>query len=110
MANRKGSGGGFAWIVILAAIFGLYKVVFENKGGKGGGDTPARVAAGGKVESYALNAANESWPPLADGAAPRVDMASASSVNYYVVLDGSGSMQERHCSGDKNKIQAAVSA
>ena len=66
------------------------------------------VAGGGG--SYALNAANETWPPLEEGAAPKVDISAASAANYYVVLDGSGSMQERHCSGDTNKIRAAVAA
>lgn len=106
MARNKGSGGGFAWVLIIAAIFGVYKLVFE---GRKGGSSKATVASGTKLESYALNAANDSWPPLEDGAA-KVDMASAASVNYYVVLDGSGSMQERECSGDKNKIKAAIAA
>lgn len=110
MANRKGSGGGFGWVIFLVLAFGAYKVVNSlNHRLFSPPSSHGSVAPGGKP-SYALDAANETWPPLAEGAAPKVDMAAAGSANYYVVLDGSGSMQERHCSGNKNKIQAAVAA
>ena len=111
MANRKGSGGGFGWVIFLLLAYGAYKGVsmmnhklFYDSSGKA-----AATAQNAKI-SYALNASNESWPPLAEGAAPKIDMGAANAANYYVVLDGSGSMQERHCSGNTNKIQAAVKA
>jgi uncharacterized protein with von Willebrand factor type A (vWA) domain len=48
------------------------------------------------------------WPPAKSDA----DAVSANlfAKNYYVILDGSGSMNERACSGAQTKIEAAKSA
>lgn len=114
MANRQkksGSGGGGLFFVVVLAVggYGAYRVMHDvaaNHPSGGGTSSADRPGAA----SYALKAADESWPPLAQGAPPQVDMNAAGAANYYVVLDGSGSMQERHCSGNTNKIQAAVKA
>jgi uncharacterized protein YegL len=48
------------------------------------------------------------WPP-----APNGNTALAPNLladNYYVVLDGSGSMLERQCSGNQSKIETAKNA
>jgi Ca-activated chloride channel homolog len=48
------------------------------------------------------------WPAAAQGKAEGAPMSSdLFARNYYVVLDASGSMTERGCSGDLTKIDAA---
>lgn len=48
------------------------------------------------------------WPPARDTApAPAADLFAA---NYYVVFDGSGSMNEQGCSGGDTKIRVAKAA
>lgn len=50
-----------------------------------------------------------SWPPIKEGISVTLgeDMLRK---NYYVVLDGSGSMEERGCSGNQSKFDSAVDA
>lgn len=55
------------------------------------------------------------WPPLTDDDAnASTALVSATSAvatnNYYIVLDGSGSMLSRECGGGSSKIDAALSA
>ena len=47
------------------------------------------------------------WPPAGKPAALAADLTAR---NFYVVLDGSGSMQERACQGSGRKIEQAKSA
>jgi Ca-activated chloride channel family protein len=60
---------------------------------------------------YAETAMRDDWPLMragnADVVASAVPMATS---NYYVVLDGSGSMRRVDCSDGKPKIEVAVSA
>jgi hypothetical protein len=58
---------------------------------------------------YALDVRRATWPPLDEGAAP-TPSAVLTAVNYYVVLDGSGSMLSKRCGGGTTKIAAAVDA
>jgi Ca-activated chloride channel family protein len=48
------------------------------------------------------------WPPAPDG--NTVLAPNLLTDNYYVVLDGSGSMLERQCSGNQSKIETAKDA
>lgn len=68
------------------------------------GEPPAPAAR----MAYALDTTRSTWPPLADQA-PAPD-AEPTAVNYYVVLDGSGSMLRSECSGGASKIAAAIAA
>ena len=68
------------------------------------------AAGEGRHPSYARDAANESWPAIEDGTEPEVAPEAIGAVNYYVVLDGSGSMDNSTCSGSSTKIEAAVAA
>lgn len=57
---------------------------------------------------FALDFAR-TWPPLVeDQAVPVADDLTAA--NYYIVLDGSGSMEESKCSGGLTKMDAAKQA
>ena len=55
-------------------------------------------------------AATAPWPPpVPEGT--RVELAAnLLAKNYYVLLDGSGSMIEHHCSGDRSKTEVAKEA
>jgi Ca-activated chloride channel family protein len=58
---------------------------------------------------FALNPAN-TWPPAASDDSVQVPAPDLFGVNYYVVLDGSGSMNESKCSEGKRKIEVARTA
>lgn len=106
MANRSGFGK-----IVALAVGGYLAYRFLAP-------SPESDSATGVVPdddrpslaSYALRAEN-SWPSLEEtgggagnGAAPAADLFAA---NYYVVLDGSGSMNKVACSAGKAKIEAA---
>ena len=68
----------------------------------------ATKAAPAPVAAKPARPAEAAWPPArkdADAVA-----ANLFAKNYYVVFDGSGSMNERGCSGEQTKIQAAKGA
>ncbi len=69
--------------------------------------TQAQPAAHQKP-AYALRPEN-SWPPASDKSATP-DTKDLTTSNYYLILDGSGSMGENNCSGSKRKIEVAVDA
>ncbi len=51
------------------------------------------------------------WPPVIEGEGQAsFQAADLLRKNYYIILDGSGSMDERKCSGEKTKHQAAKEA
>lgn len=64
----------------------------------------------GRDSPYALDALANDWPPLAEDTAVPVALAQTATTNYYVVLDGSGSMSREDCSGGLPKIEAALNA
>lgn len=72
-----------------------------------GESSVARVAP---EASYARRALSDTWPPLADTAAPAAVGTRLDASNYYLVLDGSGSMLDRRCAGGSRKIEAALVA
>jgi len=82
---------------------------------------PAKNTSGGKnqdvkieelksVDSnfYAARPTINSWPESNEDALDMADDLTAT--NYYLVLDGSGSMAESRCSGNTNKMTAAKQA
>ena len=52
---------------------------------------------------------DRTWPPLEGGASVVTGEAMTRS-SYYVILDGSGSMEESRCSGSQTKMAAAKDA
>ncbi len=60
------------------------------------------------ANSYALNGSQDNWPNLPEDASPIASNLLAA--NYYIVFDGSGSMAETRCSGNKSKLGAAKEA
>jgi hypothetical protein len=69
---------------------------------------PAKPAAAAKPKAPASDRAlTPSWPATARDKGDAAISADLFARNYYVVLDASGSMTERGCSGDVPKIDAA---
>ena len=62
-----------------------------------------------RLPGYALNPSN-TWPPEATTGNAQGLASDLFAVNYYVVLDGSGSMNESNCSEGKRKIEVARTA
>jgi hypothetical protein len=65
------------------------------------------LAAGMLVATGVAGAAGWEWPPA--GKPDRIEQ-DLTARNFYVVLDGSGSMNERACQGDGRKIEQAKAA
>ena len=94
------------WLV-AGIVFVLWWMMRDD-GGTGSGSTTAPAGVIPTTESFAAHF-QSTWPPLAD----ETDMTVSENLttsNYYLVLDGSGSMQDSQCSGSVNKMQAAKSA
>ena len=104
------------WILIVVALvvaFSLYRKVTAP-------DPPETVATDvGNVDTQAqtepatesaapapMESLTPAWPQVQEGSVA----AAAPTANYYIVLDGSGSMSERECagSGDSRKIEVAI--
>ena len=119
MRRRATSPGGrgrlWAWMVLLAVfIFWVYPAYFQDKANRSqnrGPEVPGSQDYGGSGQaSYALLATLNTWPPVRDTEATLLLSDNLLVANYYMVLDGSGSMKERGCSGRDTKIQAARKA
>ncbi len=98
-------------LLVMAAVgFGLYAWLSEEAPPPAA--PPAALSPAGSgapaQPGYALNPRN-SWPPesaeAGKGLAP-----DRFALNYFVVLDGSGSMSETECSEGKRKIEVARTA
>ncbi|MDD5036552.1 MAG: VWA domain-containing protein [Methylococcaceae bacterium] len=60
------------------------------------------------AEYYGQRPADERWPPVEqNGPQPAGNPLTA---NYYLILDGSGSMQDKDCGGGRSKIDVAKEA
>ena len=99
-------------LLLLALLAGL-------AGCGGGGDSVDADSPEAKAKARAEAAAEAAaeagvagpvWPPMPEGQAPRIDMTRALTTNYYLVLDGSGSMMESECSGRNLKMTVAQRA
>lgn len=62
------------------------------------------------LNTYSGRGLDNSWPQLGDGQAPAGVAADLTAANYYVIFDGSGSMEKTGCSGGSPKIDVAKSA
>ena len=111
MAKNRSGGSGLGWIVLIALAFGAFK--FRHELAELVGQREATVPPASLPDataSYAAAPLKNTWPPLLEQGAPGAASAARPTINYYVVLDGSGSMKETECGGGKRKIAAAVSA
>jgi len=117
--ERKHSSG-LSWPLILVVGVGIWIANRDN-------DDPSQKAAqtqtsqspavqerqlfGDESGAYALAGSRDIWPPLQEQQSS--ESFSADSLmrpNYYIVLDGSGSMNSRKCAVEDSKINAAKRA
>jgi Ca-activated chloride channel family protein len=108
-AKRSAKRSGLTKIIALAVV-GYVAYQFLVPSEESG--APRIVGSGGEPlpsASYALRAEN-TWPSL-EGDGQEVPVSDdLFAANYYVVLDGSDSMNRVACSAGKDKIEAARTA
>jgi Ca-activated chloride channel homolog len=95
-------------VVIFAAVFLL--VAIRNCSSSGSRDVvPATSAVDVVPEPADPGVGNlaQTWPPLGGAA---VSASPSSDINYYIVVDGSGSMKSHECGDGVSKMEAAVQA
>lgn len=111
-AQQRGktkSSSGCGCLIVLAVVgalgFAGYRSISQSGGGPyvGGTADPERPVA--SAASYGARATADTWPPLTEG--HQATAADLSAANYYIVLDGSGSMQEHKCAGGSSKMEVA---
>jgi Mg-chelatase subunit ChlD len=73
-------------------------------------DEQAASAAAAATAGTVAAGTAKAWPPIPEGQAPHIDMKKALTANYYLVLDGSGSMMQSECSNDQLKMDVAEQA
>jgi Ca-activated chloride channel family protein len=69
---------------------------------------PPKAQAKPVAPTPAPSANTPAWPPARSDT--EAVAANLFAKNYYVILDGSGSMNERNCSGGQTKLEAAKAA
>lgn len=116
MGSNKKKSAPVKIIIIIAIIFGGLQLVgivgsfigtltsFNNNSNQ----DEVLNQANDQRQKQKNNFTNK-WPPQAKSDSVRLD-SDLTRRNFYVVLDGSGSMFERKCSGDVNKAEAAKAA
>ena len=104
--NRRTQAGrlGF-WLLLIVGFFAA-GIFMSSQNEQQAAPEAALAGEAAARADYALDARRADWPPLHDGSSGR----AVTATNYYVVLDGSGSMRRSRCSGDASKMEAAVAA
>lgn len=105
MANRRGLGK----IIVLAIVGYLAYQFLVSSEESGAPPVVDSGEAGPPLASYALRAEN-TWPSLEEDGQDVPVSDNLFTANYYVLLDGSGSMNKVACSAGKAKIEAARTA
>lgn len=106
---------GFRFWLFVAVIGGVFvsRLMTEHPQPAGSAASPSDAGDGRApppaLGAYALDTTRSSWPPI-DPAVAEAPAPNPFAVNYYIVLDGSGSMLKSQCSGGRRKIEAAVAA
>ncbi len=111
---------GFKTFLILAIVVAVAYGIFQEEESATGEHAPATarsVASAGHDQplfpAYATLPLRNDWPalPKSEAGEERGGMAEdLLAANYYVVVDGSGSMRSTDCSDGRPKMEAAVEA
>jgi len=101
-------------VVLVAALFEIVSSLTESKSTGPSSSFSSSSNQKAKIEQptiklspYGAKATEDTWPNITDSQAMAGDLLTS---NYYIVLDGSGSMADRGCSGNGNKMTAAKAA
>lgn len=96
--------------LVLVAIVAVVAAVIVGELNKGQNSTAPAKSAGATLQEGPVSerTLTPPWPPATDQATSVSKDLFAK--NYYVVLDGSGSMKDHACSGDQSKMEAAKAA
>jgi Ca-activated chloride channel family protein len=106
MRKRNQSGSRLIQRLIILAVFAIIVSIFMGKQ-RSAPINPPSPEPERPVETDSRD--RDVWPPIKAGTA-FVKSDAMLRRNYYVVLDGSGSMQDRGCSGGMSKFDSAVEA
>ncbi|MCY9844568.1 vWA domain-containing protein [Vibrio caribbeanicus] len=71
-------------------------------------EQPITVSGLTEVESYALRGSDQSWPGTGDE--KLILSKDKATANYYVIFDGSGSMEDTRCGNGERRIDVAKRA
>ena len=72
---------------------------------------PEQKNVSNPLPAYGLRPTENTWPPVnQQGSTVYTDAEKMLSVNYYVMLDASGSMGDVKCSGNTSKMKVAAGA
>jgi len=105
------------WILVILAVLFAYGVIRKisapnstpNSAQSSISSTSASVDATSNTDQpprAKATPSRPSWPPVIEGGVA----AASPTVNYYVILDGSGSMSRRECADNGRKIEVAIDA
>jgi len=97
----------FPYIVIVIAAIIIFDKFDQPSGTAHQPNAGEPSAALTATEAYALRAADYGWPQLSD---QQTVASSLLAKNYYLVMDGSGSMLESECSQGSTKMAVAKTA
>ncbi len=105
-SSRKKPGNRRNRIIVIAIAI-IAVMAWLNYHSSGNGDAPVALLEAGHP-TYARSL-DDAWPEFESDPAGAV-AADFDTANYYVVLDGSGSMEDQRCSGNVSKMEAAKEA
>lgn len=99
-------------VLVIAVAAGIFLDDGQPPSGGGGGSgDPAEDQLAQRQPAYALSL-KDNWPPMTQdrNSAGLADPSAMTRANYYLILDGSGSMNDEQCSEGRRKIEVAVDA
>ena len=111
---KKNRGASKLSSLIMFLVFGyfVYQMLGENFSGKtvSNKQAPAQTIEKTLKPSNAFRSVDNSWPAINRNQAGGSMSNNTLTENYYIVLDGSGSMEDKKCSGNTSKMTAATRA
>ncbi len=115
--NSQRSKRGGPLIVFIAVAVALW-FYFSEEASPPSTRSPVSGSNRGSVQpiestgakTYALEPLRNTWPAIESAGDALTDPGELLATNYYVVLDGSGSMKDRKCSGSRSKMEVAIDA